>query len=223
MQRFFDIMLSCIPLFLLLPIFIPVILALRFTGEREIFYTQERVGKDGKTFGLLKFATMLRDSPNLGTGTITLQNDPRILPFGGVLRKTKFNELPQLINVLKGNMSLIGPRPLTKDRFCEYDCYTQKEVSRVRPGLSGVGSIVFRSEEKLLKDPTQSETIYREIIAPFKGELEMWYVGHRSIKMYFILIIVTILVTVAPSRINLWKFYPLAPKPSNKLSDMLKL
>ena len=135
MQRFFDIMLSCIPLFLLLPIFIPVILVLRFTGEREIFYTQERVGKDGKTFGLLKFATMLRDSPNLGTGTITLQNDPRILPFGGVLRKTKFNELPQLFNVLKGNMSLIGPRPLTKDRFCEYDCYTQKAVSRVRPGL----------------------------------------------------------------------------------------
>ena len=99
MQRLFDIIFSTLALLVLSPLLIPIIVLLRFSGEGEIFFTQKRVGKDGKFFGLFKFATMLKDSPNIGTGTITMKGDPRILPFGGLLRKSKINELPQLLNI----------------------------------------------------------------------------------------------------------------------------
>lgn len=223
MQRFFDIMLTAISLLLLLPIIIPIILLLRLTGEGEVFYVQERIGKDRRSFGLLKFATMLKDSPNIGTGTITILNDPRVLPLGSFLRRSKINELPQLLNVLKGDMSLIGPRPLTKDRFCDYDLFTQKTISSVRPGLSGVGSIVFRSEDKLLKNPNHINQTYREIIMPFKGDLEKWYVENESLKMYFSLIIVTIMTVVAPSRVAIWTYYPTAPRPEKNLLELLEI
>ena len=96
MERFFDIILSGLALLVLSPIFIIVIFILKLTGEGEIFFLQERIGKDGKLFKLYKFATMLKDSPNIGTGTITTKEDPRVLPVGKFLRKTKINELPQL-------------------------------------------------------------------------------------------------------------------------------
>ena len=98
MKRFFDIILSGIAILVFSPLLVPVVIILKLTGEHYIFYTQERVGKGGKTFELLKFATMLRDSPNLGAGDITEKNDPRVLPFGNYLRKTKINEMPQLFN-----------------------------------------------------------------------------------------------------------------------------
>src|SRR6056297_507490 len=100
MQRFLDILLSGAALLLLAPLLLPVMLALRLTGEGEVFFRQQRVGRGGELFGLLKFATMLKDSPNLGTGTVTLKDDPRVLPFGRFLRRSKINELPQLINIL---------------------------------------------------------------------------------------------------------------------------
>ena len=90
---------------------VPVAIVLRLTGEGEVFFLQERVGKDGKPFKLYKFATMLKNSPNMGTGTVTLKHDPRVLPVGRFLRKTKINELPQLLNILIGDMSVVGPRP----------------------------------------------------------------------------------------------------------------
>ena len=102
----------------------------------------------------LEFATMLKDSPNIGTGTITVQNDPRVLPIGKFLRKTKINELPQLINVFTGEMSLIGPRPLTSENFSMYPKEAQNTIKKMRPGLSRVGSIIFRNEETLIKIPT---------------------------------------------------------------------
>ena len=111
MQRIFDIIFATIALFLLSPLLIPIIIILRFTGEGEIFFIQKRIGMNKNNIKLFKFATMLKDSPNLGSGTVTLHNDPRILPFGSWLRKTKINELPQLINILIGDMSIIGPRP----------------------------------------------------------------------------------------------------------------
>ena len=98
-------------LVLLSPLLLPLMFILRVTGEGEIFFPQSRVGRGGKDFKLYKFATMLKDSPNMGTGTVTVKNDPRVLPMGGFLRKTKINELPQLINIFNGDMSVIGPRP----------------------------------------------------------------------------------------------------------------
>ena len=113
MERFFDILFSGIAILILSPLFIVVILILRFTGEGEIFFLQDRIGKGGNKFKLFKFVTMIKNSPDMGTGTITIKNDPRILPFGKFLRKTKINELPQLLNIFFGDMCIIGPRPLT--------------------------------------------------------------------------------------------------------------
>jgi lipopolysaccharide/colanic/teichoic acid biosynthesis glycosyltransferase len=97
MQRFFDVLFSGLALLVLSPLLIPIALVLRFSGEGEVFFMQARVGKDGTPFQLFKFATMLKNSPNLGTGTVTLKDDPRVLPVGKFLRKTKINELPQLL------------------------------------------------------------------------------------------------------------------------------
>ena len=110
MTRIFDIFFSLVALLLFLPFGIIIALILRFSGEGEIFYRQERLGKNKKLFGVLKFATMQKNSSSIGTGDVTIQNDPRVLPFGSFLRKTKLNEVPQLWNILIGQMSIVGPR-----------------------------------------------------------------------------------------------------------------
>jgi Sugar transferases involved in lipopolysaccharide synthesis len=125
MQRLFDIILSVIALAILSPLLVPVAVVLRMTGEGEVFYVQQRVGRGGRSFGLFKFATMLKNSPNLGTGTVTVRDDPRVLPVGRFLRRTKINELPQLINILKGDMSIIGPRPQTRRCFDAFPAEAQ--------------------------------------------------------------------------------------------------
>ena len=117
MERLFDILLSAFAIIIFSPLIIPTILVLRMTGEGEVFFLQDRVGKDFKIFKLFKFSTMLKDSPNLVGGTITIKDDPRVLPIGKFLRNLKINELPQLLNVFLGDISLIGPRPLTEQNF----------------------------------------------------------------------------------------------------------
>ena len=182
-QRVFDIFFSSFALLVFSPILIIVIAILRLTGEGEIFFLQERVGKSKKTFHVIKFATMLKDSPTMGSGTITLMDDPRILPLGHVLRKTKLNELPQLINVLRGEMSLIGPRPQTRRCFDAFPEIAQDEIVSVLPGLSGLGSIIFRDEENLLQESNEPAQLYDNVIMPYKGELEIWYVQNRSVRL----------------------------------------
>ena len=134
MKRLLDIFFSSLALLVLLPFLFPISLILRFTGEREIFYKQKRVGKNGIHFNVLKFATMLKDSPNIGAGEITLKNDPRVLPFGSFLRKTKINELPQLWNILCGEMSIVGPRPMVPNTYKKYKMNDREIISKVRPG-----------------------------------------------------------------------------------------
>lgn len=199
MQRFFDVLFAGLALVCLAPLLLPVMLILRLTGEGEIFFKQQRVGRFGKPFGLLKFATMLKDSPNLGTGTITTKDDPRVLPFGKFLRKTKINELPQLINIFKGDMSVIGPRPQTQRCFDAFPKPSQEAIVRVRPGLSGIGSVVFRGEEEMLDTATDPNQLYDEVIMPYKGQLEEWYVEHQSLGLYFLLIFITVWVVIVPS------------------------
>jgi len=191
MQRFFDILFSGLALLILSPLLIPVVIILKFTGEGEIFYRQKRVGKDGYMFELLKFATMLKDSPNIGTQTVTVKNDPRVLPFGQFLRKTKINELPQLVNILLGDMSIIGPRPQTSRCFLAFPNKAQVAILKVKPGLSGIGSIVFRDEESMLDNRVDRLKFYDNVIAPYKGELEQWYVLNQGIATYLKLIAVT--------------------------------
>ena len=199
MERFFDILFSSFALLVLSPLIITCILILRITGEGEVFYLQERVGINKKPFNLMKFATMVKNSEKIGAGTITVKNDPRVLPFGKFLRKTKINELPQLFNILKGDMSVVGPRPLHSKQFNFYDKTDQDVISSVSPGLSGYGSIYFRNEEKILSSGVDPDQIYKEKITPIKAKLEKKYIIERSIIVYFIVIIKTLLVVIFPS------------------------
>ena len=212
MQRFFDIVFSTIALMLISPLVILTILILRFTGEGEVFYRQRRVGRNGRKFELLKFATMLKNSPNIGTGTVTLKDDPRVLPVGKFLRKSKINELPQLFNIILGDMSIIGPRPQTERCFKVFSDEAQSKIVEIRPGLSGIGSIVFRSEEEMMTNSNNPEDFYDNVIMPYKGKLEVWYVERQNIALYFTLIILTVIVLVIPKQIWLWHMFPKLPK-----------
>jgi lipopolysaccharide/colanic/teichoic acid biosynthesis glycosyltransferase len=224
LKRLCDIILSACALLVLSPLMVPIMVILRFTGEHYVFYGQPRVGRNGKLFMLLKFATMLKDSPNMGTGDITVLNDPRVLPVGRILRKTKINELPQLINVLKGDMSLIGPRPVTPKHFAYYGGTVKATIGRVRPGLSGVGSVVFRDEETMIaQSGLMPEELYQGGIAPCKGALEVWYVEHQSLALDLLLIGLTLWVVLSPgSTCYRWLLKGL-PEPSlSVLSEDLK-
>ncbi len=215
--RFFDILLSGIALTVLSPLLVPIVLLLKLTGEREIFFLQERVGKNREIFKLYKFATMLKDSPSIGTGTITLKNDPRVLPTGKFLRKTKINELPQLLNVFLGHMSLIGPRPQTPRCFDVFPISSQNIIVKIKPGLSGVGPIVFRDEENLLEGHSGTLDFYDNIIGPYKGDIEAWYVDNQNIIVYFLLMFLTILVIFFPKSDLIWRLFKTLPAPPDEL------
>jgi lipopolysaccharide/colanic/teichoic acid biosynthesis glycosyltransferase len=161
---------------------------------------------------------MLKESPTIGTGTVTVKNDPRILPFGKILRRAKINELPQLINVLKGEMSIIGPRPHDQRCFDAFREEDKAEILTVKPGLSGIGAIYFRDEENLLPK-VQGDMIrfYDEVISPYKGELEAWWVRNQSLTNYFLLIALTLWVIVFPRSSLLFQLCNDLPQPAQGL------
>lgn len=220
MIRLFDVLLSLIAIFFLSPLFLIVCLVLKLTGEGEVFFFQKRVGKDKNPFNLIKFATMLKDSADIGTGTVTIHNDPRVLPLGKFLRSTKINELPQLINIFIGDMSVIGPRPQTQRCFDAFSKEVQEAISSVRPGLSGVGSIIFSKEESMLKD-LDSIDVYDKIIAPYKGNLEIWFTDNNNIYVYFALIFATIFTIISGSPKFLHTLFKDLPEPSREAKKLL--
>ena len=207
MIRIFDFFFSLVAIVFFIPFFIIICLILKFTGEGKVFYFQKRIGVNGKVFSIIKFATMLENSDKYNTQTITIKNDPRILPFGNFLRRSKINELPQLINVLIGDMSLIGPRPLVGKNLSYYDSNDKKIILRNRPGLSGIGSIIFSSEENLLNETEDSWNFYIHSIVPYKSKLEIWFSNNLSIKLYLELIIFTIYVTLFGNFNFLFNYY----------------
>lgn len=199
MTRFFDILFSGIAIIILLPFMIPIMIGLKLTGEHDIFYGQVRIGKGRKEFKLWKFATMLRNSPNMAGGLYTSKNDPRILPMGKFLRKTKINELPQLINIFVGQMSVIGYRPTVKEHFEGYPEECKVVLEKSVPGLSGIGSIVFRNEEEILQNFEDKKAFHQKVITPYKAALEVWYVEHKSLGLYFKLIFMTVEAVLHPN------------------------
>ncbi len=199
MKRFLDVILSFLALVVLAPFLFPVVVILRFTGEGEVFYIQERAGHGGNSFGLYKFATMLKNSPNIGAGEITVRGDPRVLPFGQFLRKTKLNELPQLWNIFIGDMSVVGPRPMVLNTYAHYPEVARQKLNMIRPGLTGIGSIIFRDEERYLADRDEPMEFYREHIIPYKSDLELWFVENNTLWLYIKIIFVTAWVVVFPS------------------------
>lgn len=221
MQRILDVLISFFLLVLLSPVFLISFIVLSVTGEREIFYTQKRIGLAGHPFDLIKFATMYKNSPSYGSKTITIDGDPRILPFGKFLRATKINELPQLFNVLKGQMSLIGPRPLTIENFNYYSPSVQSALVQVRPGVSGIGSIVFRSENIIIGSGLDYEEKYKNLVGPYKGELELWYVNNKSLFIYLLLSLLTLIVIFNDKTFRLVYLVKGVPKPPDNLRDLL--
>ena len=197
-KRILDVILAIIAIIILLPLFLTVSLVLAFTGEREILYFQKRVGFRNKPFYIWKFATMVKNSPNIGTGEITLRNDPRVTPVGKFLRRTKINELPQVFNVLKGDMSIVGPRPLMQVSFDLFDEETKRTIYKVRPGITGIASLIFRDEEKILSSASDPRLMYRSIY-PYKASLETWYSRNISFSTDALIIIMTAWSIVSPS------------------------
>lgn len=192
MIRLFDIIVAIIGLTL---VFIPcaiIAVLLKFTGEGYIFYLQERIGRDGKPFNIYKFATMLKDSPNMEGGDITTAKDPRVLPMGNFLRKTKINELPQFLNVLEGSISVVGPRPITPNQFQMFPQAYQDILKSIPPGITGVASIVFRDEERIIASSKKDRLeCYKEEVIPYKSALELWYLERRSLWLNIKLIFLT--------------------------------
>ena len=211
----FAIILSSLAIVALSPLLVPVMVILLLTGEHYVFYGQKRVGYKNYMFKIWKFATMLKASPSLGTGSITLQNDPRVFPFGRFLRKTKINELPQLFNILLGDMSFVGPRPQMVVDFLKFPEEIQMLIYDTVPGMTGIGSIIFRDEEKLLTAcEGDKHEFYRIHIAPYKGELELWYQKHLSLRTDLILIFLTAWVVIYPeSQLVYSLFRDLPPMP----------
>ena len=201
---------------MLAPILIPIMIGLKLTGEGYIWYKQERIGFKNKKFHIWKFATMLKDSPNMNGGVITTNKDPRITPMGGFLRKSKINELPQLINILKGDMSFVGPRPVMPISFNAYPEDVQEVIYNVKPGLTGIGSIIFRDEENLITEvKNKGENtwdFYTNKIYPFKGLVEKWYQKNINFWTDLKLIIITAYVIIIPNSQLIYKAFNKLPK-----------
>jgi lipopolysaccharide/colanic/teichoic acid biosynthesis glycosyltransferase len=214
-KRIFDILSSTIALAILSPLLIPIAIGLKLTGEGYIWYFQERVGFKNKLFNIYKFATMLKNSPNMAGGLITTKKDPRLTPLGGFLRSTKINELPQLINILNGDMSVVGPRPLMPKSFATYSVEVQKVIYNVKPGLTGIGSIIFRDEETLITEVRDNGgnawDFYQNKIYPFKGKVEQWYQEHQGFYTDFMCIFLTAWVIIFPKSNLIYKVFPTLP------------
>lgn len=212
-KRLIDILLSSFSILVLFPILFPISIVLLLTGEHYVFYLQERVGFKNKKFKIFKFATMLKNSPNIGNKLHTKRNDPRVLPFGKFLRKTKINELPQLLNIFFGTMSVVGPRPIVEKTFESYSSEIKNIVYNVKPGLTGIGSIIFRDEEELLSNTDiPLEEFYKKNIAPYKGELELWYQKNISIYTDFMIIFITAYTILIPKNNLVYKIFKDLPK-----------
>ena len=211
LKRIIDLLIAIIALTLLSPILIPCIIILLFTGEHKVFYFQKRLGYKNRIFNICKFATMLQNSPNIGTGEITLRNDPRVTKFGKILRITKVNELPQIINVFIGDMSIVGPRPLMEVSFKQYPEAVQQKIYNCKPGMTGIGSLIFRDEEKIVSDAPDPKAMYKNIYL-YKGELELWYQGKASLYTDFMIIFLTAWSILFPQNKLTGKIFKDLPK-----------
>ena len=207
LKRLLEIVISGAILVVGFPPLAVIAILLKVTGEGEMFFFQERVGKSGKIIFVSKFATMLKASPELATRDITVENDPRILPIGRFLRKAKLNEFPQLWDVFVGKLALVGWRPLMPTGFANYPMDVQQKLLSIKPGLTGLGSLFFRNEESIVAKAQLKgldlHRVYKEDIMPFKGALECWYVDNHNIWIDAKIVIATAVVVLIPR----WKGY----------------
>jgi len=188
--RFFDVLFSSLGLIILSPLFLILVVWIKIDSKGPVFYRQLRVGKDGKDFYLYKFRTMVVDADNNGLITVG-ERDPRVTRAGYFFRKYKLDELPQLINVVLGDMSLVGPRPEVR-KYVEMYTSDQRKVLSVKPGLTDYASIHYIDENKVLAKSDDPERTYIDAIIPEKIRYNMKYIEHQSVKEYFKIIFLTI-------------------------------
>ncbi len=191
MIRLFDFFFSMLGLVFLFPVFLLIFIIIRIDSRGGAFYFQSRVGKGGTEFRLVKFRTMRVDADKSGGLTIGAR-DHRITRSGFILRKYKLDELPQLINVLTGDMSLVGPRPEIR-KYTELYTAEQRKVLSVRPGITDYASIEYIDENELLGRSANPEKTYIEVIMPAKIKLNMRYIDHQTIGVYFRILGLTVL------------------------------
>ena len=177
-KRFFDLLVSTVMLVLLNPLLLVLALAVKFSSKGPVFYMQERIGKNENPFRIFKFRTMFLDADKKGLLTVG-GRDPRVTPVGYFLRKYKLDELPQLFNVVLGEMSLVGPRPEVK-RYVEMYSVEQKKVLEVNPGITDYASIEYANENELLGKADDPEKMYVEEIMPAKLKLNLKYLREQS-------------------------------------------
>ena len=178
MKRAFDIIVSSVGLILLLPLFVVLAILIKMDDPGPVFFGQKRIGKDFRPFSIYKFRTMVKNAEQKGS-KLTTGGDRRITRLGKILRALKIDELPQLLNVLKGEMSLVGVRPEVE----EYVALYKKEYAKIlktRPGITDVSSITFRNEEELLGRQSDPEWYYAHVLLPKKIRLGQEYVSHAS-------------------------------------------
>lgn len=195
-KRALDVTCSAMGLLALSPVLLAVAVLVKLSSKGPVFYSQGRVGRDGKIFHIVKFRSM-KDSPNGNGPVITSAGDDRVTPVGRLLRWSKMDELPQLWNVLTGDMSLVGPRPEHPKYVRDYT-EEQRRVLAVRPGITDIASIVYRNEEAVLAQSSNPEWFYREVILPHKLSLNLEYVADISLVRDLRLILETIKSLFAP-------------------------
>lgn len=190
-KRLFDIFFSAMGLLTLFPFFLLIALLIKIDSRGSVFYKQERIGRNGKPFMMIKFRTMKTDSDSKGLLTIG-SKDPRVTKVGYYLRKFKIDELPQLINVFQGDMSFVGPRPEVK-KYVDLYNIEQMEVLSVRPGITDYASIEYRDESTLLAESANPEEFYISTVMPAKLNINLAYINNRSIFKDITIILKTIL------------------------------
>jgi lipopolysaccharide/colanic/teichoic acid biosynthesis glycosyltransferase len=191
MLRTLDFVFSFIGLVVLFPVFILIAILIKIDSNGPVFYCQSRVGFKGKEFRVFKFRSMRLDSDKMGLLTVGGE-DPRITRSGFFIRKYKIDELPQLLNVLLGEMSMVGPRPEVKKYVDLYD-ESQKRVLLVRPGITDLASITFKNENDILSKSNNPELTYIKEIMPLKIELNKNFIDSPSVWNYFKIIFKTII------------------------------
>ena len=193
-KRFCDIVFALMGLLVTSPIVLTVIILKKLAGEQEIFYIKGRVGKGGRLFPFIKLSSMIPAKKGEKTSSLTLSNDSRITPLGHFIRKTKIDEFPQFVNIIRGELSFVGPRALMPKIHKDYTKSVKTELSKIRPGVTGLATVVFRNEAQLLADSNYTDELkfYKEVIGPAKGAIEMIYTQKQS----FILDLTILLLTV---------------------------
>lgn len=194
LKRSFDIFGSLLGLIILLPFFIIIGICIKLDTPGPVYFKGRRSARGGGTFNMYKFRTMFEEPASYQGPILAAHNDQRITPVGCWLRDTKINELPQLWNVLKGDMGLVGPRPCDSDIVATWDEDKRREILSVRPGITSLASVLYRDEAKMLDAKQDVLGTYRESIMPSKMRLDQLYVRNRSFWLDLKILIWTMLV-----------------------------